>query len=102
MLGKALPKGQKKRSQHERYEANGEKRMGYENREKDHANPIVSRKRLVAERRNLSHVTDQKQDRDAEIRDHEIAVPLALPATNRRERGYEQDRAQCVQARNCD
>jgi hypothetical protein len=29
-------------------------------------------------------------------------VSLALPATNRRERGHEQGRAQRVQARNCD
>ena len=102
VLGKTLPKGQKKRPQRERHEANGENRMGYENRQKDCAHPIVSRKRLVAQRRDLNHVTDQKQDRDAEIYDHEIAVSFALPATNRRKRGHEQGRTQCVQARNCD
>jgi len=102
VLGKALPKGQKKRPQRERHEADGENRMGYENREKDRAHPIVSRKRLVAQRRDLNHVTDQKQDRDAEIRDHEIAVSPALPAANRHERGHEQDGAQRVQTRNCD
>jgi len=65
VLGKALPKNKEKRPQHERYEANGENRMGYENREKDRANPIVSRKLLVTQRRDLNYVTDQKQDRDA-------------------------------------